>query len=789
MSRKRPKKGINDLETLFPEIAKEFHPTKNGELKPSDFFARSNRVVWWLCPNGHEYDMMINNRTGTKQQNCPICSGKRIIKGLNDFPTTNPELMDRWDYEKNTDLDPYTLGPGSNKYAWWKCEHGHSFRSMVYRMVQSWKGMNCPVCRNFKVQEGENDLTTTHPHLLKEWDYSKNKVLPTQVIAGTNKKVWWKCGHGHSWEAVVASRALRNLGCPYCSHQKLLPGFNDVATLHPEILDYWDYEKNEKPPSEFIGEYSNKEIWLKCEKGHSFKSRIAEFCRGNRCPVCANKKIEIGYNDLATTHPSLVKEWDYEKNIDITPQEVTRGSDKKVWWKCEKGHSWKAVISSRVAGRGCPHCLKEYQVSLTEKAFSFYLSKYFKVVIENIHLDCMKKKELDIYIPTLRLAVEYDGHQWHKSAKRDLEKDLLCKENGITLIRIREDGCAKYESPAHFIECKQTHGNIVQLKEPINEMIELINNLFSLKIPLVDSIENDVTAINESFYSYNKANSLAYKKPALLTEWDYEKNGQLKPDMISAGSNSKVWWKCKHGHSWLAVVSSRVRGNGCPYCNGKYVLTGFNDLASQYPNLVEEWDYELNKDLDPTKILATSNTIAYWKCKHGHSWKTKISTRTRMGSGCPTCAGLTPEKGKNDFATLYPELAKEWDYEKNGGLKPSDVLPGSEKRVWWICPKGHSYDTLVAVRAKMNCGCPVCSNKRIQAGYNDLATLHPELVEEWDFEKNGDLLPTQVGGNGGSHKEIWWKCKKGHSWKTKLSTRISLHTGCPQCAIDRNKKR
>ncbi len=789
-ARKRVKSGLNDLETLYPEIAKEWDYENNGELLPSQVSSHANKTVWWKCPNGHHYEMMINNRTGKKQQNCPICSGKKVVKGINDLFTTNPELKERWDFEKNT-KNPDNVVAGCNDYAYWICEHGHRFKSRIYNMSHSLKGQNCPVCRNFRVDKGTNDLLTTHPELVEEWDYEKNKIQPTEVHAGmSKKKVWWKCkNHGHSWEATIASRVNGN-GCPICANQKLLPGFNDVGTLYPEIYKDWDFEKNNgKTPADFIGTHSNKVIWLKCEHGHSYKSRIAEYCRGNRCPVCANKQIVVGYNDLGTTHPKLALEWDVVKNGALTPQQVTYGSDLKAWWKCERGHSWKAVISSRAAGRGCPECLKEYQVSLTEKTFAFYLSKHFSDLEENVHLKELGKRELDVYIPSLKLAVEYDGCNWHKNPKRDLEKDKACEHAGIALIRIREDGCARYDTTAYFIECPKNHGNILPLKDAVNAMLLLINNLYKLNLPLVKSIEPDITAINESFYSYTKQNSLKAKCPELLKEWDYEKNGDLNPEFISAGSNSKVWWKCAHGHSWSAVVSSRVRGNGCPYCSGKYVLKGFNDLASQYPSLLKEWDYEKNKDLNPDELSTGSNLKVWWKCEHGHSWETKISTRTRMRTGCPTCAGLLPVKGENDFETLYPELAKEWDYEKNGDMRPSDFLPGSEKVVWWKCPSGHSYDTQIAIRAKYNCGCPVCNNKRVVKGINDLETLHPELAAEWNYEKNKDLLPSQVGGGGGSHKKVWWKCKHGHEWEATLASRISLHTGCPTCAIERTKKK
>ena len=788
-ARKRVKTGLNDLETKYPDIAKEWDYEKNKDLLPSQVSPHSDKKVWWVCPKGHHYDMMINARTGKQANKCPVCRGRRVIKGINDIFTTNPELKERWDFEGNT-KNPDIVYAGSNDYAFWVCEKGHHFRSIIYRMAVS-KGMNCPVCRNFRVDRGINDLATTNPDLIEEWDFERNTIKPTEVHAGSKDKVWWKCKKlGHRWDATISSRVRNGYGCPICSNQRLEVGYNDLGTVFPDIYKVWDYKNNNgKTPKDFTGKYSNKKIFLICENGHSYKTSISEYTRGRGCPVCANKQIVIGFNDLATTHPKLASEWDYNKNGDLTPQQVTHGSDLKVWWKCEHGHSWKAVISSRALGRGCPDCLKEYQVSLTEKTFAYYLSKHFDDLEENVHLKELGKRELDVYIPSLKLAVEYDGWNWHKNSKRDLEKDKACESAGITLIRIREDGCAKYESSAYFIDCPKNHGNILPLKDTVNSLLILINNLYGLTLPLIDSVEPDITAINESFYSYTKQNSLKVKCPELLKEWDYEKNGDLNPEFVSAGSNSKVWWKCEHKHSWSAVVSSRVRGNGCPYCSGKYVLKGFNDLASQFPSLIKEWDFDRNGNLKPDELLSGSHKKVWWKCGHGHSWETKVSTRTRMGTGCPTCAGLLPIKGENDFGTLYPELAKEWDYEKNGNMKPSDFLPGSEKVVWWKCPKGHSYDTQIAIRAKYNCGCPVCNNKRVVKGINDLETLHPELAKEWNYEKNVGLLPSQVGGGGGSHKKVWWKCSNGHEWDATLASRIRLHTGCPTCAIERTRKK
>lgn len=601
---------------------------------------------------------------------------------------------------------------------------------------------------------------------------------------------YWKCEKGHTWKARINDRCNKNKGCPVCSNRKLLVGTNDLGTLFPEIKLHWDYEKNTKRPEDFLGRNSTSKVWFECLRCHeSYMATINSFNRGSRCPFCAGKKVKEGLNDLATTHPHLAEEWDYRSNGDRRPQNVTHGSDEKVWWICNKGHTWRAAISSRAGGSGCPVCQKESQISLSEKTFAFYLSRSFPDLIENVRLPELGKKELDIYVPSLRLAVEYDGHQFHRNQKKDLAKDALCAKNGITLIRIREEGCPKYESNAYFIDSPENKGDVMKLHSALNELINLINRLFNMTIAPIVSIEDDLGAINESFFSSIKANSLGSKCPELLKEWHPTKNGTLNPELVSCGTDKKVWWLCDKGHEWTATVASRVAGNGCPYCYGRKVQPGFNDLASQFPELVDEWDYESNKRIDPHSIYYGSNKVVTWKCAKGHTWKTKISQRSWQKTGCPKCKGREAIPGENDLATLRPDLAEGWDYERNGLLMPNSVPLGSEKKVWWICPKGHRYCTQVAIRAKMGCGCPVCSGRITVTGYNDLQTLHPELAKEWDYEKNGELLPTKVGGGGGSHKRIWWKCAEGHSWEASLASRIGKHSGCPQCAINKRKKK
>ena len=121
-----------------------------------------------------------------------------------------------------------------------------------------------------------------------------------------------------------------------------MSGKNDLATTNPDLLKEWDYDKNDILPTEVVAGSRNI-VWWKCEKNHSYSSRLVDKKNGGRCPYCCNQKVLIGYNDLATTNPNLAKEWNYKKNLNISPNNVTSGSKKKVWWVCSKcGYEWQA---------------------------------------------------------------------------------------------------------------------------------------------------------------------------------------------------------------------------------------------------------------------------------------------------------------------------------------------------------------------------------------------------------------------------------------------------------------
>jgi rubrerythrin len=212
--------------------------------------------------------------------------------------------------------------------------------------------------------------------------------------------------------------------------------------------------------------------------------------------------------------------------------------------------------------------------------------------------------------------------------------------------------------------------------------------------------------------------SLAKKHPELVSEWS-DKNGDLTPKNISYGSNRKVWWNGKCGHSWIANIKNRSNGSGCPYCTGNRVLYGVNDLETGYPEIASEWS-EKNLPLQPSDVTVRANKKVWWKCHVcGYEWQTRIADRSE-GHGCPACAGAVVFSGYNDLATRYPELVREWA-EENGD-KPSVYSPKSRKKVLWRCGEcGCLWESVIDSRVKGR-SCPFCTMKKRHEEANRLKT-------------------------------------------------------------------
>lgn len=273
--------------------------------------------------------------------------------------TGRQDLLDQWDRGKNGTLTPETVSEYSHKRVWWRCDRGHEWDTEV--KVRTQGGSRCPICAHRQLAAGENDLATTHPDLAAQWHPTKNGDLqPCEVFAGSNLKVWWKCGEGHEWETTVYARATGiQTDCPVCAGKMVIAGYNDLLTSFPHLAEEWHPTKNGFLTPAQISPFSNRKVWWQCELGHEWEAVVASRSqRKARCPYCSGKRVLVGFNDLKTKCPQLAEEWHPTLNGDLIPEMVMPGTNKKIWWQCGLGHVWQAKVYSRGAGpkSGCPIC-------------------------------------------------------------------------------------------------------------------------------------------------------------------------------------------------------------------------------------------------------------------------------------------------------------------------------------------------------------------------------------------------------------------------------------------------
>ncbi len=566
----------------------------------------------------------------------------------------------------------------------------------------------------------EKKYISEYPNLIAEWDWSKNPYSPSNVSRGSPKICWWICSKcGHQWKTPAYSRTA-GYGCPECAKKsrgaarmKTFAQRNNFAKLYPEIAKEWHPSKNGELSANDVSVSSNVRAWWLCSFcGHEWKTTVNHrTSENNGCPKCSRARGNLNRvkkvaskNNLVARFPFLMEEWHPSKNGELNPKDLPAGSGVKVWWLCSFcGHEWKTTVLHRTSGQGCPRCMRA-QTSFAEQLIFYYVSQVFPDAI-NRYKD---EFEFDIYIPKKKTAIEYDGTYYHSSAKsltRDNLKDQYCRENGIRLIRFRSCELPKTE-----------FATIISLME--NQLTENLYQLFELlsitDVPDID-INRDSLKIHQQFKQKRIENSVAHNAPHLMKEWNYEKNGNLSPFSVAAYSNVKVWWICKAcGYEWRSDPAHRSSGRNCPVCSGRVVEKGKNDLETLCPELVKQWDYEKNKEVLPSQFTINSNKKVWWRCQeYNHSWQATICERTRKGkaTNCPYCGNKKVLEGFNDLATTHPNVARTWHGEKNQGITPKEVTYGSSKKVWWLCEKcGYEWEALIYSRTK-GTGCPKCAKK------------------------------------------------------------------------------
>ncbi len=575
----------------------------------------------------------------------------------------NPTLMAEWDWEKNSELeiDPQKLTEGSGKKAWWKCHQGHS----TYTVIRSRNnGYGCIICSGRCVVPGVNDLLTVSLELCTEWDYEKNgDLLPSVVAQGSDRKVWWICNKcKSSYNASVAHR-VGGSGCPVCAGKKIVKGINDFASKHPELLCEWDYERNLDIMPDTVAEKSHKKVWWKCSVcSAKWNAPISSRSAGYGCPICGKKRSaetriqkKISQNgSLLSRNFSLAAEWDKEKNAPLFPSDVLPNSHYKAWWICPVcAHNWQAVVKSRNAGVGCPVCARNKAISHAEKEGKVKISP-----------EIVKGKSRQTSFP--EQAIYYYILQTYPDA---LNRYIGIFEGGMELdiyipskeIAIEYDGIAWHSTSktyqreiAKYQICTEHGIWLIRIKENINDnSADSSDILLHTKERLDDTIRQ------------------------------LKKYVDIPDDIDTIRDATKI------KERYLTELKS-------------------NSIVEKSPDVARQWNFSKNGSLTPDMFSPHSAQKVWWICDSGHEWEAEISSRT-SGCGCPYCSGRIAETGTNDFATLYPEIAREWAYERNKGINPTSIRPGSNKNVWWKCLKcGYVWQARVEQRVHGK-KCPNCA--------------------------------------------------------------------------------
>ena len=395
---------------------------------------------------------------------------------------------------------------------------------------------------------------------MSEWYWVKNNELgldPSKISYRSGQKAWWICNNGHAWSALISNRS-KGSGCPYCAGRKVLPGYNDLATTNPQLTLEWNYQKNNDLTPQMVTSNSNKKVWWICSKGHEWEALINNRQRGAGCPYCANQKILPGYNDLQTIAPWLAMEWHPAYNGDLTPEDVSIGTNKKIWWMCEFGNEWEASVHNRYKGSGCPHCNNETKTSFAEQAIFFYLRQV--AVAQNRCVDF--GKEIDIYLPEYKIGIEHNGKYYHENRyQQDEEKVKYFLQKGIRIISVNEGDIDDVKGDViHYKYNRVTKGSLDWAIGVVFNIIGLRHISFNAKSDSID--------IWSQYIQSKKERSFLSEFPHIANEWNYEKNGFLKPDMVAPHSGKKVWWKCEIcGREWIAEIADRSNGCGCPECS------------------------------------------------------------------------------------------------------------------------------------------------------------------------------------------------------------------------------
>ena len=440
-------------------------------------------------------------------------------------------------------------------------------------------------------------LRDSHPELRAQFNETLNAgVAFDDLFVIFNEKVFWTCPQGH---LIHQKPRLRTQGkCLPCSYDKSRKYLKDY---HKQLLSEFARDDNEGVDPETL--YSRSQgtyVWvcLKSGRKHTYRATVKARIMGHACPYCAGMEILPGFNDWMTLEPLQDLLWDYEKNVysdgrQIDPSTFGLDNRTKFHWICLTGNHERVIsISSAIQGQRlgkvCRTCSGYKCLPGLNDALTLFPHLRDRISPEaNFDLDLTNLHPGDR--ETLITWICENKHTWTRSVAEEL----------------RSKGCGKCSGK----ELWQGH-----------------NDLQSQFPDLADQIAYD---LNKDLVGFV----------------------QVPPMELHMNSSLDSWWRCReHSHTWRTKVEKRTReGTGCPFCSDRRVWTGFNDLWTKRPDLVDEIDFDKEPGLDPKKLLWVSHDEINWICSEGHKWSAALHLRSsnsnRTPTGCPNCAvsGFKPD--------------------------------------------------------------------------------------------------------------------------------------------------
>ena len=692
------------------------------------------------------------------------------------------QVFSEWDFEKNVGVDPSLVGPGSHKNYWWKCMYGHQWQSSPERRIRN--GNDCPYCANRKVWEGFNDLESQYPEVATTW--SDGNALPANAVLATSKSQFeWSCVLGHRWSDSPSNRTILGKDCPFCSGHRVWKGFNDLATLHPEVAKHWSNVNGQSADEVLV--VNSREAFFRCELGHEWNCQLYIQVREQSCPICMDRIVDDNFNSLKFLHPKLASELDSSMGPQPDASEILGRNNRLSFnWVCSAGHKEKRPVQFRIQ-IGCWTCYRAQlgQQDVQVAQVSFLMETWDGLSNELSPESCPVSANQKLSW-TCSL-----GHTWRQTPWIRLSRWSGCPVCSNKVIQVGFNDLATLRPD---IAAEWDHDKNALLPTEVGVGSNKVAHFKCIKSHTWTAIINNRcrgrNGGTDCPYCSNREiwvgfNDLCTTHPELARELHPDQVIRANCTELQFGQKDAVIWTCALNHAWSVPPRYRVSGtrlNGCPYCGGQALLQGFNDLASVRPDLIAEWDYKKNWPVTPQTIIRGSGRVFAWICKRGHHFEATVKGRMAAKIACPECMGI--ELHAEYIAKLeerLPTLLLEWDREANSMTLDSALRSGNKKAKFsWKCSRcAEDFQQQIVKRVSVNQGCPYCANLKIKPGLNDLATSNPALASEWDWDLNHPLTPSDIPSH--TSRKVWWICASQHKFKASVAHR-SNGRGCPSCS-------